>query len=730
MKVHLLVGITLLVFAGPILGKTEQKKTLDFYRKWYATLPDAPRFPPATVLSKTSIIDPSFDAYIRAQQPNLLSYWLMRFHVIKRPWDLLTLAGPLERLTERNLQTRKPSRELTLDLKERDRVILFGNIHGAVHSFLRDLDELKARGLITEDLKLASDTYLIFIGDLLNYSPHTFELLDLVCTLLEQNPGCLFYLRNEQEKDSTWSNLLAMRDQLKQRRQLWGGSDEQLPLKRELDAFFNTLADTIYLNRGEGSKKIMIGGARRPTIGAEESRSYDAMILGEMWEETVWESTGLEFFGFRYGTAIWSLRSCPNQFYQDVINFYYDSFVILHNDVPARQMTLEFLNRDIRSADPAFKSQLFALSFGIPVKKGDPLLGLPRLEIGSTMVLTGAISAVGQGMKDGLEAVLMRANRSGGVRGHLIHPVIVDDGYVPRLASRNVDFLKKNWGISILFGPQGTPTLNAYAKRVRDGEFDLFFPLTGGYEFRTPEALHMINCRTSYKQEVTNLMSLLCENYRIVRFAFLYQDDAFGRQLLHKAVEILRARGINSWVEIAVRQNKVMSQKRIRELVSTGVEAIGIFFSSPVAAENFLNSLGAAFVFKKHVFASSFLNSKLLPAYLEAHGIGLILSCAFPLPHKGYDIPIMQECVEDLERYHRPITSESVEGYIAASIFIEAVRHVKGSITGEKIMHWLESLRGYNFKGISLTFHPETRSFELPGWLRTENGKWHRASKG
>lgn len=707
-------------------GLVGRPKTLAEYRAWFTTVKELTPFKVTHNVAQMAITDPDFSAYFDAREPGFFRWFGLRLGLIKKPWDLSDLNAPLERIIEIYVREKSAKKHIDVSLKKGDKVIIFGNLHGSIFSFIRDLGELERRGLINNQLEIASGCHIIFLGDIVNYSPHTFEMLDIIIALLEKNKERAIYICNEQEKDSFWFNLSAMRYPLEQWQRLWGNlvyADNRMPLVKSINDFFALLPDSVALHCPADKETYILCSGTEPNISQQQAQSVAAVIMGERWAQTKWDRKGLEFFGFTaFGNAIWSILSCPNRFYQDVMRFNYDSFVVFDVTDSAYKIVLESVSRDIRTRD-AFTSNFYSLVFGFAMEKNSDILDRPSINIGSTVTLSGAVGAVGRGIKQGIEAAFMRVNREGGVNGEFIHPIVFDDTYIPRVARRNVDFFKTRYGSDIFVGPQGTPTLTAYFDRVRAGDYYVFFPSTGGAQFRLADVPHIIHYRKTYPQEVASLVDHICKSYDSKRFAIIYQDDAFGQQLAQAARDQLTKRGISAWVDIPFANNNPLLDNMSKKLLNSGAEAIGFFFTSNTLAQAFLNKVGGNFLIGKHLFAISFLDDSLFRGYLELHGLKFTFSYAVPNPFKD-DLQIVREFRQIMQLNHRDIDSNSLEGYIAAALFIEGARHVTLPLSGEKIMRWLESLKNYPFKGFTLTFNPETRSFELPTWIRTEKDQW------
>ncbi|MCL5436837.1 MAG: ABC transporter substrate-binding protein [Candidatus Dependentiae bacterium] len=718
----------LLLFFPIVHATLPSIKTLAQYRSWFATIPESRGRAVPGHHGVAALNDPSFSEASSGYSGYFFKMLGVRFGLLPGPWDLTQLRGPLTRITQKYREAKKrKTAEHELFLEEGERVIVVGSLHGSIFSLMRDLTELEERGLIDNKLQLAERTYLIFLGDLVNYSPHSFELLDLLLSILAQNDGRAICVRGRQETAGFWENFSAMRDPLKHWRILWDDAAAIAQLKDALNAFFDELPERLIIRQKANPKFKILCSGREPHLSTREAAQVDALIMGERPNNTTWSSKGLEFFGFYKGVAAWSLASCPNPFYRDVFQLFYDAFISVTLGPSVAETVIESFTRDTRTSQP-FKKEEFSLMFGFPLHGNRDILKAPILKVGSTAPLTAQIAGIGRGLKAGIEAAAMRANREGGVMGTLIHPIVLDDYDIPRFAHQNIRSLKERYGVDLLLCTVGTATLLTYLDQVRAGDFQLFFPVTGGEEFRHEDLKHIIHLRTSYAQECISAINFVIDEYLIRKFTIIYPADAYGKQLARAAHEILKKRGITKWLDIPFANDSLLSAENIEKVRNSGAGAIALFFNSNTRATTFLSQVGANFCIDKHFFTVSIVDTLPFRFYVETYGLKFNVSCILPNP-VGRHEALITEYLDEMTEQHESIDNFSLEGYVAASLFFEAIRHVDSPVTGKKIMQWLESLRDYNFKGFSLTFHPETRSFDLPSWIRTEEGKWRRAGE-
>jgi len=687
----------------------------------------ADRFPDFPVGDDKSWLDPVFNSFYDAMQPSFFKRICYKLHIGSNDWDFSFLK-PLLKTVTRQLAVTKKEHPWTQFLSvKNERIAFCGPLYGSFRSLLRNLEQLKKKGFVDEQFKFTSKShYLVFLGGVITISPYSYHLLKLVLSIMEKNPGQVIYLRGDQERSGHWKDFNVMRYPL----ELMTGSsqnlmNEVLPLENELNAFFDVLPDMLCLEyQGKSSDKMYCAATSVPDEILRDPKT-SVVLVGERRADVLWPTRGLAFIGFNGCAAEWSLISCPNRTYRDHFGFNYDNFVLLTIDGLFIDSLFSFFSRDTRTKEPFLEERYYA-GLGLKLQKDEKRTKKKIASFGSTMTLSGGVRAVGRGLRQGIEAAFMRQNEQGGVRDYFIKPIIFDDQYIPRMARANVDLFLQKFGISTLVVPQGTPTLDAYLNLVRDGTVYAFFPSTGGEQFRSPELLNLIHHRLSYQYEVRALMNYLVKEFKVKQFALIYTDDSLGLQFMRVAHETLEKLGIKdkAITDISYYREQTDFKDQIEKLIATNPEGIGFFFTSSTMARNFLSAVGTAFFVGKHLVAVSFLEDKLFRLFLETTGIRCSFSFSVPDPRlSNYDI--VKEYREELSKKNLAPDSNSLEGYIAASYFIEALKKVGPPFTGSRIMAYLESMKEPLIKNFFAgTFDRLTRTIGLPVWIRTEDDKW------
>lgn len=669
----------------------------------------------------TSIEDPDFLSFYQRKDPSFFGLILVRLRLAEPLWDPLRLGSKLLEMTKKR-SIKKQNRTVELVVTQGARVFVVGNLHGGFHSAVRDLTQAKALGLINERLQVtAPNTYLVFLGDIINGTPYSLLLLEFIMTLMEKNPERVFYVRGHQETDGAWAHYSSVRTQLKRWGYFWYRG-KGMPLEKELNGFFDTLPDLLLIRHKEAPFQVIGLGITSSQGLYKKDDDVQAFIFGEELLRPPFRVRALEFCRFEKGIAAWSLLSSPTPSYQEFLKFYDDSFAVLEIGKNLRDSLIVSYSQDVRNKR-GFNKEVYVASLGLRVDQDVPDREYPTHHIFSMGHLTGNSVLLGRATYKGIEAAIKRTNRAGGVKGLYLKPYVLDDQYIPHLTRGYVDMLVDQLKVDTVLCPSGSKTLASYMDRVERGELNVFFPITGGPQFRKPELTHLIHFRPNYAAEVDILVEHLTHEYASKNFLLMYENDAYGVPLVKAVHESLEKRGIKTWVDVPFASDQTTLDVEVQKVINADPEAIGLFFSSTTLARNFLIKLGIPFLLGKHLFSNGFLMDESFRRFMENTGLMVTFSFIVPNPWES-SLELVKEYREDIKMDEDIIDLNSLESYMATSFFIEGLRHVDVPFKGVDIRTFIEGMRNYNFKGLSLSFDPKIRGFRLPIWICNEEGKW------
>jgi len=587
-------------------------------------------------------------------------------------------------------------------------IVIFGPLYGSFHSLIRGLTHLEKKGIINELEIITDNTYFVFLGNLINRSPYSIDLLHTLLLLIKKNPDKVICLRGEQETNRYWESFDTRRELLF-RTGLWFEGVSYTPLGKEINDFFATLPTKLAFEDSNTKEKVVCA---TDYTNKEIISPNIKIIFGPEKFDYTKKLIGASFIGYLCGAAQWSIFSAPNKIHQDIFSFYYDAFVKLSIGPSISESVLTLYNNDIRTKT-AFSHTYFEPIFGykLPTNRSD-IAGKTIISVGSTMALTGITGTYDRETKEGFNLALQSFNIA--KNQNLIKPIFLNDSYIPLQALKNVETLYRDYKIDKLIIPAGTPTLQLYIDKVKSGQIAVFFPQTGSPQFRKPDLKNLINFIPSNGQEVKVLIDYLVKNEGITHFAFFYQDDEFGKPLVSVAEQQLKKYGIETWLDLPYQRAQKEFGPLITKLKNEAPSAIGLF-SLYLPTRELINQLGPKFLFKRKIFGLSELLDRPFKIFLQE--LGLHYTTPKSVTNPQSNIAIAQEYRQAIKKTGLSPNTNSFTGYIVGSLFIDAINHLKAPFTKEKILGYFEKLKEYTFKGLTLTFNPEKRDLSQNVWI-------------
>src|SRR5579864_826779 len=197
-----------------------------------------------------------------------------------------------------------------------------------------------------------------------------------------------------------------------------------------------------------------------------------------------------------------------------------------------------------------------------------------KIVFGQAAALDGPAAALGQGMRQGLVAAFEEANKAGGVKGHKLELVSVDDGYEPTKSVEAAKKLIEQDKVFALIGSVGTPTSVAVQPMASDAGVPFIGAFTGAEFLRTPYKANVINVRASYFQETETMVEHLTGDLGVTRIAIFYQDDAFGQAGLAGVKRALDRRKMALVAEGAYERNTTAIKRALLSIRAGKPEAV------------------------------------------------------------------------------------------------------------------------------------------------------------
>ena len=155
-----------------------------------------------------------------------------------------------------------------------------------------------------------------------------------------------------------------------------------------------------------------------------------------------------------------------------------------------------------------------------------------EIKIGNIMPYSGPASAYGV-IGKGETAFWNMVNEQGGVAGHKINFITVDDGYNPAKAVEQARKLVEQDQVAFLFNPLGTPSNTAIQKYLNQAKVPQLFVATGADKWGNYKDFPWtIGWQPSYRIEAAIYAKYLLKNKPDAKLGILYQNDDFGKDYI------------------------------------------------------------------------------------------------------------------------------------------------------------------------------------------------------
>ncbi len=356
-----------------------------------------------------------------------------------------------------------------------------------------------------------------------------------------------------------------------------------------------------------------------------------------------------------------------------------------------------------------------AVFLGAWLASASPALGqsvpgiTPRaVLVGQSAPLSGSNAELGTDIRDGALAYFRKVNDAGGVHGRKIELVTLDDAnQVPR-AAENTRKLVEEMRVFALFG-YASATLSRPALPVVDKhQVPFLAPFTGADPMRVFNK-HVYNMRASYADE----LEMIVEHFAplgVKRFSIVHYDDVVGRENFNAVERALKKRNLTP---VSVTSFKDRAKPDIAaglSEIAKGSPDVVILTTLYKASADFVKLARRSRVPAQFV-SNSFPGASPLAKELGGDGAGVIVATVVPPPNKRA-LPVVKEYQDAMEKLlgKKDYSFTSLESYIGAKVFVEALKRAGASPTRERFEQALDSISNFDTGGYFVGFSPSNHN--------------------
>jgi branched-chain amino acid transport system substrate-binding protein len=208
-----------------------------------------------------------------------------------------------------------------------------------------------------------------------------------------------------------------------------------------------------------------------------------------------------------------------------------------------------------------------------------------EIKIGNIMPYSGPASAYGV-IGKGETAFFKMINDQGGIAGHKIDFISVDDGYSPPKAVEQARKLIEQDGVAFIFNPLGTPSNTAIEKYMNMKKVPQLFVATGADKWGDyKEFPWTIGWQPSYRIEAQIYAKYILKEKPAAKIAILYQNDDFGKDYVNGLKDVLGDKYAKMVTEASYEVSDPTVDSQIVSLQGSGADTLVIAATPKFAAQ-------------------------------------------------------------------------------------------------------------------------------------------------
>jgi branched-chain amino acid transport system substrate-binding protein len=340
-----------------------------------------------------------------------------------------------------------------------------------------------------------------------------------------------------------------------------------------------------------------------------------------------------------------------------------------------------------------------------------------EIRIGQTLPYSGPLSGFGA-IGRVQEAFFAKINAEGGINGHAVKFISLDDAYSPPKTVEQTRRLVEQDEVAVMFGSLGTATNNAVHRYLNSKKVPQLFVLSGATKWADPKSFPWtMPGMAAYESEGVVYAKHVMQAKPDAKVAILSQNDDFGRDYV---AGFKRALGARAATMIVAEANYETSAPTINSQLAT-LKSSGANVLLGVTLGKFTSQMikGMAEIGWKpevtYVPTSASSITFLEPAGLE-NAIGLVTS--------GYQKDIFDEQWtndEDVKGYfafmkqYMPSgdmhNTNYAAGYMYANLMLQVLKECGDDFSRDNILHQAASLRDVKIPlllpGVSVSTGPD-----------------------
>jgi branched-chain amino acid transport system substrate-binding protein len=322
------------------------------------------------------------------------------------------------------------------------------------------------------------------------------------------------------------------------------------------------------------------------------------------------------------------------------------------------------------------------------------------ITFGQTVPKSGPAALYGQSTY-GVEAYFAYINARGGVRGHTLQLISLDDRYQPAVSAQLTRDLLNRYHVFAEVAVNGSAPTEAVLNILTPADVPLIGPQTGATPIQSVLRPNLYNVWPSYVTEGRLLGRYALKTLHLRKIGVLYQNDDFGKSLF----DGVKQAGVQPAVAISYDPSQVDFGPQAEQMKSAGCAGV-VILAIPGPTISFLNAMAA-------------INYKPVRLMSQVSAIPQSFTSAkseFPGSYIGAFIPPLSETnnpqvklfVDSMAKYEpgQPASVFAAWGWAEAQVAVAGLMRIKGPITRDSYEHALNGLTAFHTLGGTISYTP------------------------
>lgn len=325
---------------------------------------------------------------------------------------------------------------------------------------------------------------------------------------------------------------------------------------------------------------------------------------------------------------------------------------------------------------------------------------------GQSANFEGGLGIYGKIIKDALLTCINSVNEHGGIKGKKLKLISLNDGGDPLITQKNIDYFLSR-GIDTFVGNMGTRSILKVLPYIQDKKIAMLFPWSGDEKLRDQHLTNIINGAGLLAPQITAILDYIEENIKLRKIAVFHADDDFSTTAANGLIEEMKRRNLSTCATASYNRFTIDIGAALTTLLASDPKII-ICISTATPVVKLINSF-----FSKGHYGTIFFgidSTFFVPDIIGSRGVDFYYSSAFFYPAQN-NCSIAKQYMKDLKKsfpYAIPNVL-SFSYYVSMSIIVDAMNHISGQITKEKIINYIERMENVSLGGLTITFDKTNR---------------------